>query len=283
MTVETNANYISDFNKAYPRNRDLIKEGDDHIRLVKAVLQNTFPGMDGAITATTKKLNQLDSSFSYEGDELTIKNSITIPEGKILDLGGNTVTNAGDPKDPQDLVTLKSLQGSIMWPVGSIFMSIDARNPREFLGFGTWEKFAAGRVIIGSGTTVDAGNETRSFKNEEKGGIFKTKLTEENLPEHTHKATGSTKEAGRHKHGFPAGGGSSASGGRRAVSIDTGVNDAYDWAGEKVGNTPAVNSDGDHKHEVELEIEKTGKGDAFSIVQPYISCNIWVRKSDPAP
>lgn len=40
------------------------------------------------------------------------------------------------------------------WPVGSVYVSTVATNPASTLGFGTWEAFAAGRVLVG----VDAGD-----------------------------------------------------------------------------------------------------------------------------
>lgn len=36
-----------------------------------------------------------------------------------------------------------------LWPVGTIFTTVDPRNPRELLGFGTWVRFAQGRVLVG--------------------------------------------------------------------------------------------------------------------------------------
>lgn len=45
MGLET-ATYIADLNTANPTGSDLRSEGDNHIRLLKAVLQNTFPDLD---------------------------------------------------------------------------------------------------------------------------------------------------------------------------------------------------------------------------------------------
>ncbi|MGL5566645.1 MAG: phage baseplate protein [Plesiomonas sp.] len=282
MTVEV-ANYISQLNNAYPRNRDLIKEGDDHIRLTKAVLQSTFPGMNKAVTATSDKLNKLDASFVYEEESIKINNPLVMAAKKGMDFGENIVTGVGDPEEPTDAVNLRSLQGGLMWPVGSIFMTVDSRNPEDILGFGTWEKFAAGRVIVGTGTTTDINNETRTVVNEAKGGAYQVKLKDTNVPEHTHTATGKAASGGRHNHGFPAGGGSDGSGGRRAIAIDIGVNDGYDWIGERDGGIPAVNSGGDHEHDLTITVGAYGKGEAFDIAPPYIACNIWVRKPDATP
>ena len=56
MSVEA-ATYIDTLNPLFPTATDGMKEGDDHIRLLKAVLQATFPNIDGAVTATQEKLN----------------------------------------------------------------------------------------------------------------------------------------------------------------------------------------------------------------------------------
>ncbi|MGL5965508.1 MAG: phage baseplate protein [Fusobacteriaceae bacterium] len=277
MTVEV-ANYISNLNKSYPRNRDLIKEGDDHIRLVKSVLQNTLPGFDSALTATSGKINQLDATFTYDADKITINTSLELGKDKKFNMGGAKLENVGDATEPTDAINLRSLQGSLMWPIGSIFMTVDSRNPKEILGFGNWEKFAAGRVVVGTGTTTDINNETRTVVNEAKGGAYQAKLTNDQLPEHTHTGTGTAESAGSHGHTFANGGGSS--GPRQAVAIDSSNIGEVDFVGNKIGGKNAVDMDGIHTHKVTVTSEKTGKGQAFDIVPPYIACNIWVRRAD---
>lgn len=49
MGLET-ATYIGDLNEAYPTSGDPRKQGDDHIRLIKAVLKASFPGMSWPYT-----------------------------------------------------------------------------------------------------------------------------------------------------------------------------------------------------------------------------------------
>lgn len=42
-----------------------------------------------------------------------------------------------------------TLDPSALWPVGSVFITTSDQDPADLLGFGTWEVFAAGRVLVG--------------------------------------------------------------------------------------------------------------------------------------
>jgi hypothetical protein len=55
MTVEA-ATYLNTLNPALPAALDDVGEGDDHLRLVKTVLQATFPNVAGAVTPTHTEL-----------------------------------------------------------------------------------------------------------------------------------------------------------------------------------------------------------------------------------
>jgi hypothetical protein len=56
VPLET-ASYLSDLEPSYPISTDLVRQADDHIRLLKNTLQNTFPNLDGPVTATPEQLN----------------------------------------------------------------------------------------------------------------------------------------------------------------------------------------------------------------------------------
>lgn len=51
--------YISDFNTANPLAGDGKAQGDDHIRLIKTLVKNTFPNANGAINPTPAEFNTL--------------------------------------------------------------------------------------------------------------------------------------------------------------------------------------------------------------------------------
>lgn len=54
MALEV-ANFLGQLNKTWPVTGDQIAQGDDQIRLIKAVLQKTFPGMAGEVLRTVGK------------------------------------------------------------------------------------------------------------------------------------------------------------------------------------------------------------------------------------
>jgi hypothetical protein len=56
MALET-ASYISQLVPANPLSTDLLSQTDDHLRLLKACLVNSFPGINAPVTATADQLN----------------------------------------------------------------------------------------------------------------------------------------------------------------------------------------------------------------------------------
>ena len=63
-----------------------------------------------------------------------------------------------------------------VYPVGSIYMSMNATDPSELFG-GSWLPLNEGRVLIGANSTYKAGT---------KGGEFTHKLTINEMPSHSH-------------------------------------------------------------------------------------------------
>lgn len=276
MTVET-AFFIKDLNEAYPRGRDLINEGDDHIRLVKSTIKNTFPGIDKALTFSADELNKLDSALTIGDADLTINANVTVATGKSVNLGGNAVKGVGNPVDPTDGVNLQYLRTTATWPIGSVYISVDARNPSVIFGFGTWSAFSQGRVIIGSGTGTDTNNESKSFTLNEKLGEYSHKITVSEMPSHKHTLTSiAVGMGGEHSH-----------------DVDLRVHDYAvvngnqwtvpmgDIAGEnsRFHNTigARTKTSAGHTHSITGDVDNTGGTDRMNIVQPYVVCNIWVR------
>lgn len=93
-----------------------------------------------------------------------------------------------------DMTTLKQVILDSTYPVGSIYLTTDNRNPSETLG-GTWEKYAEGKTIIGEGTNTE-NSETYTFTidqqqdetdaNKNPTGEYKHQLSVAEMPSHNH-------------------------------------------------------------------------------------------------
>lgn len=188
MTVETNARFINQLNDSFPRNKDLIKEGDDHIRLVKNVLKNTFPGFTSSTTMTSEKLNKIDAALSFEGNTAIFNSDAKFATDKRLDMNGNRITNLKDPAEDTDAVSLKFVKnaiGGVAWPIGSIFTTTSNADPAALMGFGKWKK-VPGRLIMGAGAGTDVNGIVKSFGVGDEGGEYQHRISVDELPNHTH-------------------------------------------------------------------------------------------------
>lgn len=83
MAIET-ATYISNLVSANPPGTDALGQADDHIRLIKGVLKNTFPNLNAACNATPLQLN---GYFVPQG-AIIMWSGATAPTGWALCDGG---------------------------------------------------------------------------------------------------------------------------------------------------------------------------------------------------
>ena len=122
MTIES-ATFLNSLNASYPANADQMGEGDDHIRQLKTVLKNTFPGRAGAegraivksagftpattengalfvgtaeITCTLPALAGVAEGTHYEFKPLTHAMTISAAGGEYIDLASSYVIATGD-------------------------------------------------------------------------------------------------------------------------------------------------------------------------------------------
>ena len=90
MPIESATN-ISQLNTSYPASTDGVKEGDDHIRLIKQVLQSTFPNITGAVTKTQAELNRTYNEVPIGVIMMWSGSNASIPAGYAL-CNGQTVS-----------------------------------------------------------------------------------------------------------------------------------------------------------------------------------------------
>lgn len=138
------------------------------------------------------------------------------------------------------------------WPVGALFLSAVPANPAQLLGFGTWQAFGAGRVLVGldaAQTEFDALGKTGGAKTHTLG------VTE--MPSHTHVQNA-------HAHGEQLQGGTTGATTGTHVMGSTATGGSLRAAGQSTVSATAVN-------------QSTGGGGAHNNLQPFIVVNVWQR------
>lgn len=130
-----------------------------------------------------------------------------------------------------------------VYPVGSIYMSVNSTSPAELFG-GTWEEFGKGRTVVGVDTTQ------AEFNTVEKTGGAKTHtLTISELASHAHPLSLVTYNGPGRDNTYVAG-----------CSGDSGLGGAND------------------KLPVEYrQADPTGGNQPHNNLQPYITCYMWKR------
>lgn len=188
------AEYISALQSDWPTPRDKRSEGDDQLRLIKKVLQNTFPSADAPITGTPDELNNLTSGLIF------------VPADE--DAGTPAAWKLTDPADSETLRPLNLAQQKgedaavtlgMMYPVGVVVISAKADfDPAEYYGFGTWEKRAG--TLLGEGTVVDGDGNSQAFSAGQSVGMLRVHR-EHIVPFGVDLSiTGQTAGAGGHEH-----------------------------------------------------------------------------------
>ncbi len=167
------------------------------------------------------------------------------------------------------------------WPVGSYLYTDKAENPATYMGGGTWQRKAQGRVLVG----LDEND--ADFDTPAKTGGYKTHtLTVSEMPNHAHGGK-TQQETQTHTHGASTG---DAGGHSHQYSVPTetrspvGGGSVGVWASTYgVANTTSA---GNHSHTVAVGantskhdhvINPEGGGAAHNNVQPYWTVYIWQR------
>ena len=150
----------------------------------------------------------------------------TLPRGKFIFFVDTKKLSVGVNCFPTNSESLEvngqkvgAIDFSKIYPVGSIYMSVNSTNPKDLFG-GTWERLKD-RFLLGSGDSYSAGAT---------GGASSVTLSSNQIPGHTHSfsaTSGATTPS--HTHSFSA-----TSGG-----VSTGHK--HDWSG-------TTSSNGSHTH-----------------------------------
>jgi hypothetical protein len=102
---------VDGLNRAWPTGADSLSEADNHIRMLKSVIQNTFPNADTPLLVSSTQINNLPTSINYSGEYVTLLGpyDYNTEEDKILKINSNN-----------EIVL--DVEGS--YPIGMVFWSI---------------------------------------------------------------------------------------------------------------------------------------------------------------
>ena len=158
-------------------------------------------------------------------------------------------------------------------PIGSIFETTTNDDPNTLWPGTTWEKMAAGLVLVSAGTYTESGT-TYTYTLGATGGEAKHKLTTGEMPSHTHSASGTTSTTGAHYHG--------GWGDRNQSAADNGVyNGNYNHYGsastDKDSPLMRTTTDGNHNHKLSITIGSSGSSAYHENRMPYMVINRWKR------
>ncbi|KAI5546354.1 phage tail repeat-like family, partial [Trichomonas vaginalis G3] len=151
--------------------------------------------------------------------------------------------------DKTELQTLKTEILQTVYPIGSIYTSMNSTKPEVVLGFGTWTQIVDRFLYCANSSKETGGSKT---------------ISGANLPAHSHYIDLSTSEAGWHKHRF------------------------WDWSAMKKGKGYDVKDDvqfaincfwgstqgeGNHTHRVSGYTQTTGQSKDY--MPPYMTVYAW--------
>jgi len=150
MTVES-ATYVSQLNPAYPAAGDNISEGDDHIRLVKTVLQAQFPSL--ATTAVTQSSAQMNKLGFLTGT-IVMYASDTIPTTETISGIDDWLLCDGSDYDPAGTyIALYGIIGTVFGTSGGNFKVPDFRT---YFPVGVGSGFSLGTAVSASAAAGSA-------------------------------------------------------------------------------------------------------------------------------
>ncbi|KAI5493661.1 phage tail repeat-like family, partial [Trichomonas vaginalis G3] len=171
----------------------------------------------------------------------------TFPNGLITNniniVEGNKTINV-----KHELLTMKAQILETIYPIGSIYTSMNSTNPASVLGFGTWEQIVDKFLYCANSSKQTGGSK---------------KIKEANLPPHTH--TGTTNTTGSHSHSITKRGYTNLAAGSDRQGMHR-----YDISSDPVDSSAGIfcGTAGNHSHT--FTTNPTGSGRLYATICDYI-------------
>ncbi|KAI5521015.1 phage tail repeat-like family [Trichomonas vaginalis G3] len=176
----------------------------------------------------------------------------TFPNGLITN-NINIVDGKGFINVKHELQTMKAQILQTIYPIGSIYTSMNSTNPATVLGFGTWQQIVDKFLYCANSSKQTGGSK---------------KIKEANLPAHTH--TGTTNTTGNHSHSITKRGYTNLAAGSDRQGMHR-----YDISSDPVDSSAGIfcGTAGNHSHT--FTTNPTGSGADY--MPPFVTVFAWYR------
>ena len=246
------------------------------------VKATNFATKDTLPTGDANKIvkgTEIDNEFNAIAGAVSSKADLASPTFTGTPAGPTAIAGTATTQLATTAFVTAALQA--VYPVGSIYINAtSSSNPTSLLGFGTWEAFGAGRVMVGlngSDTDFDTAEETGGAKTVASAGsvsgtVGGTALTEAQMPKHWHRMVGpfGTSNVQGGEFGYGNYGGGTPDDTAFAYGTWSAGGDATSG-----GTTTGTSNGASHTHSFSGSLT----GTATSVVQPYIVVRMWKRVS----
>lgn len=223
MGIES-ATYLSQLDPANPAGSDPLADADNHLRLIKSVLKNTFPNLDGPVSAKTTDflgLVPVGSVLAWMGVKANIPSGWAACEGQTVNL-----------TDGSGTLVLPDLRDVFIVGAGT-------RRP-----YGTFVGNDTSTITTATGGTHKHGARSQGAgEHSHFGGTQGTALSLDQIPSHPHRLSFRPSGSGRVVVGNT---------GMQVLGIDPVEGDTYQAGGGQAHNHP-IQSDGNHTHGIEVD------------------------------
>ncbi|KAI5513736.1 phage tail repeat-like family [Trichomonas vaginalis G3] len=190
-------------------------------------------------------------------ENITTKKKISCKNVYVMGDENNVKFTAQDlydkKADKTELQTLKTEILQTLYPVGSIYTSMNSTNPETVLGFGTWKQIVDKFLYCANSSKQTGGSK---------------KIKEANLPPHTH--TGTTNTTGNHSHSITKRGYTNLAAGSDRQGMHR-----YDISSDPVDSSAGIfcGTTGNHSHT--FTTNPTGSGEDY--MPPFVTIFAWYR------
>ncbi|QFP93504.1 tail fiber protein [Edwardsiella phage vB_EtaM_ET-ABTNL-9] len=182
----------------YAEDIQSIKDTDGFL---KHYVKKSDPVMDSAVKAPSYNNKEMTAGVTFSDDVVKVSKGNTV----VAEFSGGT--------NPKDVVTHEQLMQAIqVFKVGAVYTSVRPDDPAEVFGYGTWERFAEGKTLVGVSTSISNSVPEWVKRAGSEYGEYDHKITKDEMPTHSHGVGG---------YGGTSGGGGAAAGNDISVIFNT--------------------------------------------------------------